>query len=134
MASVDIGVNEPTSPTSRLAGQSLSRAATSHTVVREEVIIAAASGDAAFVEPVNSDPAQGAYGLPTRNIPKACTVTPEEGNADHQTIAATTGLRFYGCNCYETSGSAVAKFIVRHGTSASDPILAVYTLNANESV
>lgn len=64
----------------------------------------------------------------------AATTTPvASGTGDAQILPATANLRLLGFTSKEDTGSASAEFVLRHGTSASDPPLAHVTLGSNES-
>ena len=67
------------------------------------------------------------------NAYKPATATPiATGTADVQGFAATAGLRLMGYSVRESAGSAaVAALNLRHGTTATDPLLAVSELAAN---
>lgn len=69
--------------------------------------------------------------------PASLTTTVKSGQAtDTQGVAAAQGLRLVGVAMTESAGSAaVATFILRNGTTASDPIIfpGVIELNPNES-
>lgn len=55
-------------------------------------------------------------------------------SADQQGVAAATGLRLIGFACRESAATAAAAtFILRHGTLATDPVIAPVELSANES-
>lgn len=55
------------------------------------------------------------------------------GTGDVQAVPATRGLRYQGHSIRESGGvAAVATVILRHGTAATDPIVAVIELAADK--
>lgn len=55
------------------------------------------------------------------------------GAIDAQALAAAADLRLLGLSCRETAAAA-AEFVIRNGTSASDPAVVFVKLASGESV
>jgi hypothetical protein len=65
---------------------------------------------------------------------EGCTVTEiVSGTGDAAAVAASIDLRLVGFSCRETA-AATAEFIIRNGTSASDPPVAFVKLASGQSL